>query len=157
VPKTHLALASLTAAVPAGLLAFLIVSTFLSDSFDQMGGLLTVLAGLTLVCGSVVALMPVGILIFGPKSDKPKKDKESKASDNVVAVAPSSGELSAVEMDAADAFSDPDMDASTSAFEMDEIDEDEVVVADDDMFDEVSDEFDDFDFEEEEEEPRGKS
>jgi hypothetical protein len=36
VPKTHLALTSLTAAVPAGLLAFLIVSTFLSDSFDRL-------------------------------------------------------------------------------------------------------------------------
>lgn len=153
--KTHLALTSLTAAVPAGLLAFLIVSTFLSDSFDQMGGLLTVLAGLTLVVGSMVALMPVGILLFGPKSDKPKKEKASKASDDVVAVAPSSGELSAVDMDAADAFSDAEMDASSSAFEMDEIDEDEVVVADDDMFDEDgSGEFDDFDFEEEDEEPR---
>jgi hypothetical protein len=50
------------------------------------------------------------------------------------------------------------MDASQSAFEMDEIDEDEVVVADDDMFDEDgSGEFDDFDFDEEEEEPRGQA
>ena len=147
--KTHLALTSLTAAVPAGVLAFLIVSTFLSDSFDAMGGMLTILAGLTLAIGSVVALMPVGILVFGPKSDKPKKEKkESKP--EVVQVKPegTSGEI----IVDPEAFSDEDIEITESAFDVDEIDEDEVVLADDDMFEDGSGEFEDFDIEVEEDE-----
>lgn len=150
VNKTNLALVSLIAALPAGVLAFLLVSTFLS-SFEvvSQSGILTVVTGLTLALGSLVTLMPVAIMIFGPKSEKPAKEKPSKASESVVAVAPASGELSEAEMEAADVFSDSEMDVSDAAFE---IDEDEVVVADDDMFDEAdTGEFDDFEFDDEDE------
>ncbi len=151
--KTNLALASLTAAIPAGVLAFLLVSTFLS-SFEVVAksGILAAVSVLTLALGAIVTLMPVGILIFGPKTDKPEKKAPSKASQAAVAKPGSADELSEVEMEAADMFSDSDMEVSDAAFELDEIDEDEVVVADDDdLFeDEVSGEFEDFDFEDDE-------
>jgi hypothetical protein len=70
---------SLVAALPAGFLGYLIVMAYL-DGFNEMATVLQVLTGVTLVCCTVAALSPVGILVFagsGPKTEKPpKKDKK---------------------------------------------------------------------------------
>jgi hypothetical protein len=146
--KTNLALASLTAALPAGILAFLIVSTFLTQ-FEAMGGMLSALAGLTLALSALVALMPVGILVFGPKADRPAKPPKSGETPAAAAVGAAPDELSADELESSAEFSESALELSDASLE---IDEDEVVVADDEVFDEsISGEYDDFEFEPEEE------
>jgi hypothetical protein len=82
VTKTGLFLTSFVAAIPGAGLAVLMVMSFLEHS----GGptmWVKALAGMLLIIGSLLAVMPFGILVFaGPKSDKaPKKadtaDKEA--------------------------------------------------------------------------------
>ena len=63
--KLNLILTSLVAAIPAGLLAYLIVSVFLN--FGLKGTMMTVLAGGTLATAVIVAVLPIGIAIFQPK------------------------------------------------------------------------------------------
>ncbi len=65
VSKMSFTAISLVAAIPAGFLAYLMVMTILQDpGFDQLIGFLQIIVGLTLVAGTCVALMPIGILLF---------------------------------------------------------------------------------------------
>lgn len=74
--KTSLFLTSLVGALPGGLCAFLMVMAFLNHA----GGPTTVIKALNgsmLLIGSLLAVMPFGILVFaGPKTEKPPKAKE---------------------------------------------------------------------------------
>lgn len=71
--RMQTAAASLVAAIPAALLAVLLVMAFLNSSENLKGIALQALVGVTLLGGALVALMPVGILVFGGKK-KPKAD-----------------------------------------------------------------------------------
>ena len=140
--KNQLALTSLTAALPGAFLAYLMVAAFLTG-FEHMAMTLQALAGLTLLVSAGVALMPVAIIVFGPKVEKPKKAEEGEEADVAEAVVPEGpDELGDDEMQLADdVFSDDEL----------EIDDDEVMVADDDVFDDAdSGEFNDFNFDDEE-------
>lgn len=79
------AAASLVAAIPAGILAALLVMMFLSH-MENLTGLMPVFLGLTLVLVAAVVLMPFGILIFSGKSAAkaaaPKADKKSSKTDD---------------------------------------------------------------------------
>ena len=87
--KTQTMLMSLVAAVPAGILAFLLVMAFLGSG-DKMAGLMPVVVGVTLLCAVLTALMPVGILLFGgPKTAKaPTPGKERPSQQKTVEDAP---------------------------------------------------------------------
>ena len=62
--RTQRALTSLVAAIPAGFLAYLLVTVFLKQA-DTLPTMAKVLVGVTLLCAALVALMPFGLLIFG--------------------------------------------------------------------------------------------
>lgn len=72
------AAASLVAAVPAGILATLLVMVFLSYS-ENLQTMTQVLVVGTLLCAAVVVLTPFGILVFGGK--KPAAAKSQAAAD----------------------------------------------------------------------------
>jgi hypothetical protein len=119
-------LLSLVAAVPGGVLAYLMVAAFLTRSGD-MTGTFQILAGLTLVLSVLVAVIPVGILLFSRK--EPQADKEAKegepdeSSDEEVideAVEPGFGEA-----DEAMEIPDEDLEAVEDDFADDEFDLDE--------------------------------
>jgi hypothetical protein len=79
VGRGSFALASFVAAVPAGLLTFLLVMAFL----NHVGNMTTVpmvLAGATLAISAFVTLMPAGLFVFGgPKKQKAAPSKAAKA------------------------------------------------------------------------------
>uniref|UniRef100_A0A7C2NYI4 Uncharacterized protein n=1 Tax=Schlesneria paludicola TaxID=360056 RepID=A0A7C2NYI4_9PLAN len=77
--RMQTAAASLVAAIPAALLAVLLVMAFLNSS-ENLKGLTMVLVGGTLACGVALAAMPVGILVFGG----PKKAKADVATSQPV-------------------------------------------------------------------------
>ncbi len=80
--KTGLCLTSLVAAIPGAWLAVLMVMAFLSAGAGGWSVTVKGLAGMLLLIGGVLAVMPIGILLFaGPKAEKPakQKDKPSKA------------------------------------------------------------------------------
>ena len=82
--KTSLCLTSLVAAVPGGWLAYLMVMGFLSNPGKKPGDgdvhvptSVLVLSGILLAIGALLAVMPVGILLFaGPKTPKPTPDAD---------------------------------------------------------------------------------
>ncbi len=61
------AAASLVAAIPAGILATLLVMMFLTQS-ENLKGLMPVFVILTLLCAAIVLLMPFGILLYSGKA-----------------------------------------------------------------------------------------
>ncbi len=61
------AAASLVAAIPAGILATLLVMMFLTQA-GNLPTMLMVIAGSTLVASAMAVLMPFGILLFSGKS-----------------------------------------------------------------------------------------
>ncbi len=65
--RMQTAAASLVAAIPAGILATLLVMMFLTHS-ENLKGLMPVIVGLALVCAATVVVMPFGILLFSGKS-----------------------------------------------------------------------------------------
>ena len=77
--KRNLFLTSLVGAFPAAFLTFLMVKVFLNYA-GKTTGLLMGLAGVTLAASAVVALTPIGIVLFSPKEMKaaPKKSKRTK-------------------------------------------------------------------------------
>ena len=78
VSKTSLCLVSLIAAIPGAGLAGLMVISFLNYA-DKSPGALKALAGVSLLLGGALALMPVAILVFaGPKT--PKSPRRLRAS-----------------------------------------------------------------------------
>ncbi len=117
------------------------VAAFLTG-FEHMAMGLQALAGLTLLVSAGVSLIPVAIIVFGPKVEKPEKAEKEDGTEVAEAAPERPDELSEDEMQLADdVFSDDEL----------EIEEDEVMVADDDVFDDAdSGEFNDFEFDEEE-------
>ncbi len=81
--KKSLALVSLTAAIPALALTLLLAKSLLS-SFGSMPGAMVGLVGLTLLASAFTSVLPVGIVLFGPKGEatakapKPPKEKKGK-------------------------------------------------------------------------------
>lgn len=81
--KLSLAGVSLVAAVPAGLVAWLLVDGFLNH-FDKMPMALQAVSGLTLLVCALAVLLPPGVLVFGPKAaaagvEKPASRKKGNA------------------------------------------------------------------------------
>ena len=109
---------SLVAAVPAGYLVFLMVQVFLTQT-ENMETMMYVVAGTTLAIGAIVALMPIGILLFTPSSkvDKPKDEEAVEEDDAPAAV---SDEISDDEMLSDDEFEDDDAADDEYEFEDDD-------------------------------------
>jgi hypothetical protein len=70
--KNTLALGTLVAAVPAALLGFLLVMSFLNklDPLQKQGTMYVALYGTTLAACAAVVFLPVAVLIFGPRTAK---------------------------------------------------------------------------------------
>lgn len=84
--KLSLAGVSLVAAVPAGLVAWLLVDGFLNH-FDKMPMALQAVSGLTLLVCALAVLLPPGVLVFGPKAaagavEKPASRKKGNAAED---------------------------------------------------------------------------
>ena len=145
--KKGLAAASLVAAVPAGLLSCLLVMTFLKHT-EHSTTMLMVLAGSSLAVSFLIALMPVAILVFTPKTEETEDETEQAKSDEEGEADQESGEEGFTDTEADGGFEEED----GPAFEEDEDDfgdEDlEMAEDDEDVFEAESDEFD---FEDEEE------
>jgi hypothetical protein len=93
------AAASLVAALPAGILAALLVMMFLSHA-ENLKGLLPIFIGIALIPVAAVVLMPFGILLFSGKAAAkaaPKVDKKSANADDEELVSDDDGELVADE------------------------------------------------------------
>jgi len=70
--KNTLALGTLVAAVPAALLGFFLVMSFLKqlDPLQKQGTMYVALYGTTLAACAAVVFLPVAVLIFGPRTAK---------------------------------------------------------------------------------------
>lgn len=85
--KVSFALTSLVAAIPGGILCYLLVMAFVSHAAN-LQLMSQIFVGLSLLCAGTVALMPVGILIFGGRpagkktSAKAPAGKKSQAAAN---------------------------------------------------------------------------
>jgi len=77
VNRTGLVLVSLIIAIPGAFLTVLMVMNFLQRSSD-LSGMLLVLSGLTLLVSALVALAPVGILVFIPKGKTEDEEEGSE-------------------------------------------------------------------------------
>lgn len=130
VTKYSLSAASLVAAVPAAFLAYVLVMAFLQKpGFDKMPGFFQIISGLALTLVTLMVLMPVGILIFGKKSDKPAEPKEKPAgqdeADEEQAEAADEGEDLAVDEEADDLFEDDEFGDEEAFDDFEDEDEDE--------------------------------
>jgi hypothetical protein len=75
--KTQTAIASLVVAVPAGVLAYFVVNSFLGG-LEHMPTVFTGLYGATLAGCAGMVFLPFAVLIFGPKSQPKKAQDTSK-------------------------------------------------------------------------------
>lgn len=92
--KLNLILVSLVAAIPAGILSTVLALNFL-NSADKMEGMLQLISAVTLGLSVLVTVLPLGILIFGAKDEKPVT--ETKASKKDAGEPVSQAEVSVVE------------------------------------------------------------
>jgi hypothetical protein len=92
--KNTLALATLVAAIPAALLGFFLVLSFLNqlDHLRERGTMYVALYGTTLAACAAMVFLPVAVMIFGPRAAKraPKSgtDVKSPPKSGTVAQAP---------------------------------------------------------------------
>lgn len=137
--KNGLLLVSLVGAIPGAVLVYLMVMAFVS--FAAGPSLWPkALAGLALLIGLLLAVMPVGIFVFGgPKAEKASKKEESEEAEGEAAIiAESHDDLEASEADSASGATDPSLevvDADSEEFAR----TGEIVTSDDDI---GSEEFD---------------
>jgi hypothetical protein len=114
-----LCLTSLVAAVPGAWLAVLMVMAFVNHA----GGwsvTLQGLAGILLLIGSTLALMPVGIyVLMGPKAEKASKKKKDSHAKEADSAAEPSESTEALMVDDADAFDADAIDEADATFEAD--------------------------------------
>jgi len=103
VGKMSLFTISLFPAIAGGGLAYLMVMSFLNFA-DRSSGSLKGLAGLALLLGSVLALMPIGILIAGPKSKKSAGGAAPSTGDSIAEDAASISDEEIDELQSADDF-----------------------------------------------------
>lgn|GEM_PF-1075290 len=101
--KMSLFTISLFPAIAGGGLAYLMVMSFLNFA-DRSSGSLKGLAGLALLLGSVLALMPIGILIAGPKSKKSAGGAAPSTGDSIAEDAASISDEEIDELQSADDF-----------------------------------------------------
>ncbi len=112
--RTQRALTSLVAAIPAGVLTYLLVTVFMNQA-DSLNTNMKIVAGVTLLASFLVALMPLVLLIPGRKTTAAAGDKAAEmSSDEAVEVADDDVEVS----DAAEELS------ATSDFDLDDSDAD---------------------------------
>jgi len=132
VGKMSLAGTSLVAAIPGGVLAYLMLMAVLNH-LDPMPTILKVSAISLLVVSGAVALFPFFILIYGPKSPeaaaKAKSKQDEKSAQSAAAAAPGGDEAFA---EAAEAEGEAESFASEEGFEGEEFEaaDDEVFEAD---------------------------
>lgn len=131
------AAASLVAAIPAGILATLLVMMFLTHA-ENLKGLMPVFVGAALLCAVVVVIMPFGILLFSGKSGAKAATKATgkpgaKADEAGDAEVSGSGELLASEEEefGETVVFDPDSSSNLADIADSEIDEE----TDEDIFD----------------------
>jgi hypothetical protein len=84
VSKMNLFLVSLVAALPGGVLSYILATNFIFSA-DKMEGMVQIVSGFTLAMSALVTVLPFGILIFGPKAEPkpaaaPAAKKESPSS-----------------------------------------------------------------------------
>jgi len=137
VGRTQRALTSLVAAIPAGFLAYLLVMVFLNRA-DSLTTMTQVVVGVTLLCAALVALMPVGLMIFSgkkaavddeeavarPSRQEAELDEEEVEAEEIEEVdedESASDELSAFEESDADIMADSDAELTGPASSLDEI------------------------------------
>jgi hypothetical protein len=102
VTKSALAATSLVAAVPGGFMAYLAVMAFLNH-LDGMPTMLMVVTGTALAFSALMALTPVGILLFSKGTPKPDKKEESGLAETAaVATVPARDSTAEEESEAAD-------------------------------------------------------
>ncbi|MBC8116550.1 MAG: hypothetical protein H7062_19330 [Candidatus Saccharimonas sp.] len=142
--RTQRALTSLVAAIPAGVLSYLLIMVFLNQA-DSLNTTMMAFVGLTLLLSVAVALMPVILLIPGRKKSAAEGDKPAAtASDDgeAVEVVDDDGEVSTAldedseELSATSDFDLGDSDADVMSDSSGEIDTGPVSSLDDmDAFD----------------------
>lgn len=110
--KKALAAATLVAAVPAGVLGYFLVSTFLSPSLghSEFTMALKALYGVTLALCAAIVFLPFGVLIFGPKA----------APRAIAPKGPSEAKQTAKSAKEGEADSEESLEPSPSGFDMDE-------------------------------------
>ncbi len=136
--RTQRALTSLVAAIPAGFLAYLLVMVFLSRA-DSLTMMTQIVVGVTLLCAALVALMPIGLMIFTGKKAKDDDEVAARPSgkkavveddeeveeageiEELDDVAAESDEISAFEESDADIMADSDAELTGPASSLDEI------------------------------------
>ena len=137
--KLSLAGVSLVAAIPAGLLAWLLVDGFLNH-FDKMPIALQGVAGLTLLVCALAVLLPPGVLVFGPKAAGTAAPASAKSASkkNKAAEEDLGGDAELEELDAAGGEIDeisPVDDVSDDLGEVEELSEEETLEAGSEEFD----------------------
>jgi hypothetical protein len=137
VGRTQRALTSLVAAIPAGFLAYLLVMVFLSRA-DSLTMMTQIVVGVTLLCAALVALMPIGLMIFTGKNAKDEDEVTARPSGKKAVVdddeeveeageieelddVAESDEISAFEESDADIMADSDAELTGPASSLDEI------------------------------------
>lgn len=78
--KLGLALASLVAAIPGVILTVLLVMTFLNNA-DNLSGMMWAISVPTLLTSVLVAVIPVGVMLFGPKAETSDDDEANEVGD----------------------------------------------------------------------------
>ena len=76
---------SLIGAIPGGYLSYLMVMAMI-DHFSKMGGMMRTLTGLTLAASAVVAVMPLGIIVFAsnPKSEEDEEGTDALSDEEIL-------------------------------------------------------------------------
>ena len=117
--RTQRALTSLVAAIPAGVLTYLLVMVFLNQA-DSLNTTMKIVVGLTLLASCAVAAMPLILLIPGKKKSAAEGSKAAMASDGDEAV-----EVADDDAEVSDAVDEESGDlSSTSDFDLDDSDAD---------------------------------
>lgn len=138
--KSALAATSLVAAVPGGFMAYLAVMAFMNH-MAAMPVLLQAVVGATLLCSAMMALSPLGILLFSkgaPKAAKAEKNADSSG----IATVPARDSDAALDADElGDLEGDEGFEAAGELGEEDDLGDD-AVAAEEDFSGESADETD---------------
>ncbi len=116
--KNSMALAMIVPAVPAALLGFFLVTSFLRqlDPLQKQGTMYVALYGTTLAACAAVVFLPLAVLIFGPRSAKaPAAPKSGPAKAPKSGTVPASGEEESVADESAESLGDEEPSAAATA------------------------------------------
>ena len=115
-------LMSLVAAIPAGFLAVALILVFFNHAGGTSGMLLT-LAGITLVPSFAVALIPLAILVFVPKDEKPVVAKPKTEENDEMAEADDFDDSLSESFGDDESMQILDIDGDEEAFDLDDDDD----------------------------------